>query len=184
MTHRNFLLLTIVTLAAAPASGAVTVLGSTSARMCYEAADGGGSPVIGIRYCDAAFAEEALPRRDEVATYVNRGILKMRLGNFDAAIADFDTAIAEDSQQAEAYLNKGVAMLRGSTDYAKAVPLFTTAIEKNTRRPEIAYLGRGMAHEMGGQVKAAYLDYKQAQAIAPTWKQPATELARFTVVRN
>ena len=179
------LLLTAAALAfAGPAVAAVTVIGNTSARMCFEAADSTGAAVSGLRYCDEALDVEALTKNDRVATLVNRGILKMRKGDYDAAIADFDTAIAEDGQQAEAYLNKGVALLRGSTDYARAVPLFTTALEKRTRRPELAYLGRGMAHEMNGEVKAAYLDYKQAQALAPTWKEPAAELARFTVVRN
>ena len=181
----RMLFLTTAALACAgPAVAAVTVIGNSSARMCYEAADSTGSAVSGLRYCDEALAMEALTGHDRVATFVNRGILKMRKGDYDAAIADFDTAIAEDDQQAEAYLNKGVALLRGSTDYAKAVPLFTTAIEKRTSRPALAYLGRGMAHEMNGQVKAAYLDYKQAQALAPNWKEPAAELARFTVVRN
>ena len=184
MTHRNFLLLATLALTAGPAWGAVTVLGNSSARMCYEAADSDGAALTGIRYCDQALAEEAMPHRDRVATFVNRGILRMEKGDIASAIADFDTAIAEDEQQAEAYLNKGVALLRGETGYDQAKQLFTTALEKKTRRPELAYLGRGMAHEMNGQIKAAYLDYKQAQALAPKWKQPAAELARFSVVRN
>lgn len=179
------LFLTTAALAfAGPAVGAVTVIGNTSARLCYEAAESGGTAIRGLGYCDEALAVEALSDRDRVATLVNRGILKMRKSDYDAAIVDFDTAISEDGQQAEAYLNKGVALLRGSTDYARAVPLFTTAIEKKTRKPELAYLGRGMAHEMNGQVQAAYRDYKQAQAIAPEWKPPTAELARFTVVRK
>lgn len=181
---RKLFLTTAALACAAPAVAAITVIGNTSARMCYEAADSNSAAVSGLRYCNEALDGEALTQNDRVATFVNRGILKMRKGDYDDAIRDFDTAIAEDAQEAEAYLNKGVALLRGSTDYAKAVPLFTTAIEKRTRRPELAYLGRGMAHEMTGQVKAAYLDYKQAQALAPKWKEPAVELARFTVVRN
>lgn len=179
------LFLTATALAfAAPAVAGVMVIGNSSARMCYEAADSTSSAVRALDYCDNALSEGALSDRDRVATLVNRGIIKMRKGDYDAAIVDFDSAIAQDNQQAEAYLNKGVALLRGSTNYAKAVPLFTTALEKNTRRPELAYLGRGMAHEMNGQIKAAYLDYKKAQALAPEWDEPAMELARFKIVRR
>ena len=178
------LLLTAAALAVAgPAIAAVQVIGNSSARICFETADSGGVSAMGMRYCDEALDHEALTQHDRVATYVNRGILKMRKGDYDEAIEDFDTAIAQDEDQAEAYLNKGVAMLRGSTEYAKAVPLFTTAIEMKTSRPEIAYLGRGMAHELNGEIRAAYNDYKKAQAIAPEWKEPAMELARFKIVR-
>lgn len=184
MTYRKFLLMIALGTATAPALGAVSVLGSTSARMCFEAADSSGAATGGIRYCDEALVAEALSARDRVATHVNRGILRMQRGALDAAILDFDSAIAQDAQQPEAYLNKGVALLRRPSGYDEALPLFTTAIEKKTRRPEIAYLGRGIAHELNGQVRAAYRDYKQAQALAPSWKQPALQLERFQVVRN
>ena len=178
------LLLTAAALAVAgPAIAAVQVIGNSSASMCFEAADSGSVSAMGMRYCDEALDIEALTQHDRVATFVNRGILKMRKGDFDEAVADFDTAIGENPKQAEAYLNKGVAMLPGPTAYAQAVPLFTRAIEMDTTRPEIAYLGRGMAHELNGDIKAAYFDYKKAQSIAPEWKEPAMELARFKIVR-
>ena len=57
-------------------------------------------------------------------------------------------------------------------------------VKKNTRRPAIAYYGRAVAHELGGNVKQAYRDYRQASLIEPKWRDPQTELARFTVRRN
>jgi tetratricopeptide (TPR) repeat protein len=177
-----------ITLAAAlaalavPAGAAVTVLGSSSARLCYEAADAHIMPTRdSLVRCDQALSEENLTDYDMVATYVNRGIIKLRLGNNDLAIADFDAALARDPNQAEAYLNKGVALLRKPDGWAQAVPLFDTAIAKNTRRPALAYYGRGVANELAGHVKEAYFDYREASRIEPNWRDPKAELARFSV---
>ena len=167
---------------ASPASAAITVIGNTSARLCYEAAESGGAPSLSaLARCDSALGDDNLERYEQVATLVNRGILKLRMRRIDAAIADFDAAIAQDPEQGEAYLNKGMAALHLQDGWQQAVPLFDTALGKRTRRPEIAYFGRAVAHEMAGKVKAAYFDYRQASRLAPGWDQPQAELARFTV---
>jgi tetratricopeptide (TPR) repeat protein len=180
----KFLVASAVAALAVPASAAVTVIGATSARMCYEAAEARSLPSqTSIYRCDEALEREALSEYETVATYVNRGILKLRRGQIDDAIADFDTAIARNPNEPEAYLNKGMATLRLTNGWEQAVPLFNTAIEKETRRPAIAYYGRAVAHELGGEIKEAYRDYRQASLIEPHWRDPQTELARFTVRR-
>jgi tetratricopeptide (TPR) repeat protein len=166
----------------AGAQAAVTVVGDSAARLCYEAAESKSqSTGGGIDRCDEALKLEGLGSYEMVATYVNRGILKMRSHQIDYAIADFDRAISHDPNQAEAYLNKGMALLQRDAGHAEAVPLFSAAIEKNTRRPAIAYYGRGVANELSGRIKQAYLDYKQASALEPRWRDPQAELSRFTV---
>jgi tetratricopeptide (TPR) repeat protein len=184
MTLGKFLLAAAAAAIAIPASAAVTVIGNSSARLCYEAADSRLSPSRAtLSRCDEALEGEnlSLSRYEVVATHVNRGILKLRLGDVDEAIADFDRAIALDPDQAEAYLNKGMAALRLPNGWEQAVPLFDTAIAKQTRRPAIAYYGRGVAHELAGNLKGAYYDYRQASLLEPKWREPQTELARFTV---
>jgi tetratricopeptide (TPR) repeat protein len=167
---------------AIPAGAAVTVIGSTSAHMCFEAADSIFLPSRdSIVRCNEALAEENLTDYDTVATYVNRGILKLRMSDSDAAIADFDTALTRDPNQPEAYLNKGIALLRKPDGWAQAVPLFDQAIAKKTRRPALAYYGRGVANELAGHVEQAYYDYRQASRIEPRWRDPRQELTRFTV---
>jgi tetratricopeptide (TPR) repeat protein len=168
-------------LGASPAMAAVQVIGSSSARLCYEAADAPGKPTPEeLQRCDTALGQEGLARHDETATYVNRGILKLRLGRLEDAVSDFDNAIGNDPDEAEAYLNKGMAVLR-MNEGGKAVPLFNSALEKKTRRPALAYYGRGVAQEMAGKLKEAYLDYRQASLIEPEWREPKIELTRFTV---
>ncbi|MBV8687234.1 MAG: hypothetical protein JOZ90_01430 [Alphaproteobacteria bacterium] len=182
MKKGRLLLLAALGATAAPAFAAVTVLGSSAARMCYDAAESKFvTPAAGIERCNEALGHENLSDYDTVATYVNRGILRLRLGLVDEAIADFDRAIARDPDQAEAYVNKGMAMLRRSDGWSDAVTLFDTGIEKRTRRPAIAYFGRAVANEMGGHIKQAYLDYRQASLLEPRWGDPKAELSRFTV---
>jgi tetratricopeptide (TPR) repeat protein len=182
MTKGKFLFIAAAAGAIAfPAEAAITVIGNTAARTCYELTESAGTPSFdSIARCDEALAG-SLSSYEQVATLVNRGILKLRLRQVDAAMADFDAAIARDPGQAEAYLNKGMAALHLDNGWQQAVPLFDTALGKGTSRPEIAYFGRAVAHEMGGQVKAAYFDYRQASRLAPKWGDPKAELARFTV---
>jgi tetratricopeptide (TPR) repeat protein len=177
----KFLFAAAALLAASPAAGAVTVLGNSSARQCYEAAESRSNPSLTvIRTCDQAMSDEALSQYERVATLVNRGILKARLGNVDEAIVDYDAALRTDPNEAEAYLNKGFAMLH-LPDAAQARPMFDTALEKRTRKPALAYYGRAVANELSGHVRAAYEDYRQASLLDPRWQEPKTELARFQV---
>jgi len=39
--------------------------------------------------------------------------------------------------------------------------------DRSTRRPAIAYYGRAVANELGGKLKQAYLDYREASRIDP-----------------
>jgi tetratricopeptide (TPR) repeat protein len=178
-----FLVTAAALLGTAPATAAITVLGSTAARSCFEAAESKGTPHRdSFARCDEALSQEALDKHDTVATHVNRGILRARLGDIQGAISDFDAASSLDPNEPEAYLNKGMVLMRQSSADA-ALPLFTAALEKKTRRPALAYFGRGVAHEDLGNVRSAYFDYKAATQADPKWKEPRLELARFQVSR-
>lgn len=182
MAMGKYLLAALAAAVSVPALAAVTVVGSSSARMCFEAADSPMTPTVReLRYCDNAFEEGAMSSHDTVATHVNRGILRLRRNQVDAAIADFDQAIRLDPRQPEAYLNKGAALIR-LNDANEALRLFTVALEYNTRRPEIAHFGRAIANESLGNVRAAYDDYRRASELDPDWSDPQTELRRFRVV--
>ena len=178
----QFLFAAAALLAASPVAGAVTVLGNSSARLCYEAAESrGNTSMTLIRTCDQAMRDEGLSDYDRVATLVNRGILKARLGKVDDAIVDYDAALDTNPNEAEAYLNKGFALLHLPDAAQQARPMFDNALAKRTRRPELAYYGRAVANELTGQVRAAYEDYRQASLLDPKWKDPKADLARFSV---
>ena len=184
MISRKLLLVALLGAAAAPAGASVMVIGNSSARACYEAADSSVAPdVADMRSCDEALRNEALDAHDVVATHVNRGILRLRRNQVDLAMADFDDAIRIDPNEPEAYLNKGAVYIRLENAGA-ALPLFTAAIERNTSRPELAHYGRTIANETLGNVQAAYADYRRASELRPGWQEPVMELRRFRVVQQ
>jgi tetratricopeptide (TPR) repeat protein len=185
MNKRNLLLAAAIAAFAAPASASVVVIGNSDARRCFEAADSRLLPnMLDIRRCDSALRDSGLLSGYEVvATHVNRGILHLRRGMVDNAIADFDQAIALDPNQPESYLNKGAALVRRN-NAAGAVQLFTVALERNTRRPALAHYGRAVAQEALGNVAAAYRDFRRASEIDPAWREPQIELTRFRVTNR
>jgi tetratricopeptide (TPR) repeat protein len=181
MANLRFVMAAALVACAAPASAGLMVVGSSDARLCYEAADSPLNPTAGdIRRCDAALLHDTLSQYEIVATHVNRGILRLRRGMVDEAVADFDRAMVLDPEQPEAYLNKGAALLQRQNP-SEALQLFTVALQRETSRPAIAHYGRAIANEQLGNVREAYNDYRAASELAPDWADPRTELTRFRV---
>jgi tetratricopeptide (TPR) repeat protein len=157
------------------------VIGSGLARMCYEAAERERATPGMLDICNRAIGEEALSYDDQVATYVNRGIIRARLNDTVGALADYNRALKLKPTEPEAYLNKGTLVLKVQRDWRQARDLFDAAIKWRTRRPEFAYYGRAIAGEVGGDLAGAYADYRRASELAPKWEEPRKELARFSV---
>ena len=184
MAVRKIVIGALLAACAAPASASVMVIGSSDARLCFEAADSPMLPQVrDVRRCDDALNVGGLSDYETVATHVNRGILRLRRGLIDEAIADFDAAMALDPNQPEAYLNKGAALIQRQNP-TEAAQLFTVALEHNTQRPAIAHYGRAMANEALGNVREAYQDYRMASELAPNWAAPRADLQRFRVVQR
>ena len=184
MTVRAVLVAAAAIAAAAPATAAVTVIGGSAARQCYDLAELPRHPTQeDLEFCDRAIDVEPLSQRDLVATYINRGILRVRVGRTSDGIADFNEAIARDPSIAEAWFNRGVALMRTSGP-EEALPSFNAAVERSTNRPALAYFGRAVALEALGNVRGAYADYRRASELDPEWDRPRTELARFSVRRR
>jgi len=166
---------------AAPGAASVMVIGGSAARQCYEAAE---SPLTPrpetLQLCDQAIDVEPLSESDRVATFVNRGILRVRAGLTVDGLADFDEAIRRDPSVAEAWFNRGVALMR-TAGPERALPAFEEAVARGTHPPALAYFGRGAAHEALGNLRAAYADYRRASELDPAWERPRAELARFSV---
>lgn len=169
---------------ATPAAASVAVLGQGYARGCFEAAATRQPEREALRLCDNALKNEALAADQRVATMVNRGIIKMRARDLAAAIADFDAAITASPEGAEAYINKGIALIRGGNRDAEAVENLSQGIARGPLRPEIAFYNRAIANESLGRVREAYEDYSRAAQLAPDWADPAEQLQRFQTVRR
>lgn len=169
--------------AASPAVSGITVLGNSLGRSCYEAARDNNGSLSALLGCDAALDAGTMSAHDVVATFVNRGIVKINANRHRDAIADFDRAIALNPNEPESYLNKASAIVRMGGDTQQAIALFSEALQRDTRKPEFAYFGRAIAHEVSGDVTSAYRDYQRARQANPKWEDPQRELTRFRVVR-
>lgn len=172
-----------LTTTALPASAGIMTIGGSYAEGCYSAAEQHSATLESLMTCDRAFSEQSLTPEDELATYVNRGILRMIRSDFNRASEDFGAAIEMDPNRSEPYLNMAILKFKQGQS-ADALPLFSKALELGTQKPEIAFYGRGLAHEDLGNVRAAYDDLQRAVSLKPEWNAPAKDLARYQVRRR
>lgn len=169
---------------AGPAFAQRMSIGTNEARSCYESARDGSHSSAAVATCTTALGMVLNAPFDRVATLVNRGILHMHRGETALAMADYDAALAERPNHPEAMLNKGLLLLKFENEHARARDLFDRALAAGTSKPELAYLGRGAAHEQAGDVRAAYNDYREALRLQPDWQLAKRELSRFQVRRT
>lgn len=159
-------------------------IGNEMTNACFEAASMKRSGDLAISRCSLALRSEASTGGDRrVATLVNRGILLMLNEQSASATRDFDEAISIDPMESEAWLGKAIEAWKAGDDRS-AASFANRALELQTERPAVAYYVRGLANEGMGNVRAAYGDLTQAQALAPRWAEPAAQLARYRVVRR
>ncbi len=171
--------LAIATIASS-AGAAVTILGGGEAAACFEAAKVGRSDDGSIALCDTALDGEVMSSQDRGGTYINRGVMKLRRGLYEAAHADFDAGIAMIPKVGEGWVNRG-AMFVGEHKYKDGLDDIDKGISLGVVEPEKAYFNRALAYEGLDDAKSAYLDYQQAATLKPSWTAPQKELRRFTV---
>jgi tetratricopeptide (TPR) repeat protein len=166
--------------AAGEARASVTVIGGGLAEACSKAALAGKTEVTFERICTQALETEMLSARDRAGTFVNRGVLKLRRLNFEAATKDFNAAVNLQPTMGEAYVNRGAAAI-GEHRYADSLPDLNKAISLGVEEPAKAYFNRALAYEGLDDVKSAYFDYQKAVELSPDWQAPKDELVRFHV---
>ncbi|MBA3810829.1 MAG: hypothetical protein H0X27_04120 [Caulobacteraceae bacterium] len=169
--------------AGGPASAAAVVFGGGLAQECSHAALAERSDAASILGCDRALEIEDLSTMDRAGTFINRGVMKLRRGEYEGAHADFDAGIALAPKLGEAWINRG-AMFVGQRQFQAGLNDLNRGLELGVREGEKAYFNRALAYEGLDDEKSAYLDYQQALALKPDWPLPQRELLRFTVTRR
>jgi tetratricopeptide (TPR) repeat protein len=177
------LLAALATSAQAGTASHVALINSSAALCAQAAASQSAERILdaarhtAITTCNDAL-NNYLSVADRTATLVNRGILEVGARNTDAAITDFNAALARNPQMDAAYLNRGSALLSAAR-YDEARADFSRVIAMKGANTAVAYFNRGVAYEKSGNVSAAYSDYQQAQRINPSYQAANDELARF-----
>jgi tetratricopeptide (TPR) repeat protein len=162
------------------AHAAVSVLGGGLAHDCSLAARDGRADTAAVELCTLALESEPMGPRERAGTFVNRGVIKLRMRNWASAKSDFDYAIRADAQLGEAYVNRGAAQI-ALKHYPESLADLDRGIALGSEEPEKAWYNRGLVHEKLDDMKSAYFDYRKALELKPGWDMPQKELQRFTV---
>lgn len=183
MRLRSFFLVGAALLVGSAANAhSVTIIGTNAdAIACFRAADSDARRPDAVRICAAALSSSDLDNQDRMATFVNRGVVQFRLENFDAALADFDAALAMAPGQPDALINRGITMLANGGDDGEAMAMIDQGLAGQPQRPWVGYYGRAVAHELAGRDGQAYRDYQRARDLRPGWRPAELALTRFSV---
>jgi tetratricopeptide (TPR) repeat protein len=151
-----------------------------SVRLCSAAANGQADFKDGLAACNTALRDPLAMHR--AALLMDRGVIQVKLGDNEAALADYDGAIALDDRLDDAYVNRA-GMLVAMHRYRDAGADVARAIALGASNLHIAYYDRAVIEEETGNIPAAYRDYKQALALKPDFAAASRELARFKVLQ-
>ena len=169
-------------LATPPAGAVVTVLDGGLGRDCYLAVRSARAPYEAIETCTRAIEESRLRTRDRAATYANRGIVFMRLGDLDRAIRDFERSLDLQPDLLETKINYGAALCTLKR-YPEALALLDDGVAaEDFESRAIAHYNRAIVREAMGDVEGAYADYSAALETNPLLANAARQLERFRVV--
>jgi hypothetical protein len=105
----------------------------------------------------------------QAVEHYNKGVELSSEGKYDEAIAEYDKAIANDQNYANAYLNRGYCYLM-KKQYPIAIADYSQAINLNPRDPH-AYNGRGAAYLYTKQYELAMSDFEQSAKLDPNQDQ-------------
>jgi tetratricopeptide (TPR) repeat protein len=162
------------------AAKAVTLVIGGMAGDCFQLAKAGRFDPEAVEICTRALSGEPLNPHDLAGTYVNRGAMEMRAKNYQAAHADFEAALKAMPRLGEAHVGEGAYYIT-QEQYAAAEPELTQGIGLGVEEPEKAYYFRGVARWGQDDYKGAYLDFKKASELKPTWSLPREQMANFHV---
>ncbi len=175
--------LAVAATAASPAWAGTVAIGNSTATDCYEAAVSRTADRNSFYHCNLALDQESLSRADRAATLNNRGALYLRGHNYRSAGRDFDAALKNDANNAEAWLNMAIVGLQQGAS-TETLAWIEKSLALNTARPALAYYSRSIAYERTGNVRAAYVDLRRAVDLAPGWRAPLEDLKRYQVRRR
>lgn len=174
-------LLLLAVLPVAARAQSVSVFGAGQlAEACSLAARAGRPSERAVELCGRSIDSEPLSVRELAGTYVNRGVLRLLAGQYPAAEADFDQAVANEPAMGESYVNRGAALI-AQRRFQAGVADLNRGLALHPQEPEKAYYNRALARERLGDLRGAYADYRTAASLKPGWPAPVAELARFTV---
>jgi tetratricopeptide (TPR) repeat protein len=117
---------------------------------------------------------------NRAATYTNRGVLRMRSGDYDGALSDYGIAKNMKPELGAIWLNEGAAFIF-LKDFDSALVSLDKAIELDSQELYAAYYNRAIARENTGDLAGAYADFQKTVELNPDFERAKWQLTRFTV---
>ena len=157
------------------------VQGKGLAAQCYDYAisKNNGSRAA-IETCSQAF-DGTMSQKDRAATFVNRGVLFMRKGDQEKAMADYAAALEIKPNLTQAHVNRAASLIR-QKKFDAAIDALNTALEDQESPTRSAALyNRAIALDWKQDYKGAYYDLKAALAIRPDWEPALRLISRYEV---
>lgn len=171
----------VTALIAETASAQVFVIGKGLGGECFQKTENRFSNFrVAEQVCTRALREQTMTRQNRAATYVNRGVLRMREGLYEQALADYSEALSLRPEMGAAYLNQGAAHIY-LKDFDSALVALNRAIDLDSPDLFAAHYNRAIAKENTGDVSGAYDDFVTALELKPGWDLAERQLSRFTV---
>jgi|MEHZ01.4.fsa_nt_MEHZ011150796.1_10 tetratricopeptide (TPR) repeat protein len=158
----------------------VTTLGTNDAYRCFESAEYAVRSLSGsvsdIVECNEAIREGRLSRRDKAATYINRGIIRVNMGDIARAQQDYLSALDISDRSPETFINLGNLQYM-MQDYSSAISDYDHAESLGLTQRHVLFLNRGMAYMRVGQFDIAEAEYLKALEVRPDWLNAQDKLA-------
>ena len=118
-----------------------------------------------IEGCTAQIQSGQLTTNNLAAEYNNRGFAYVNKGQYDEAIADFNTAVGLNPNYSRSYTNRGAVYFHwGLYDQAMAEDNKAIALQPDFAD---AYFNRGLVYEKQGQRDQAITDYLTSLRLNP-----------------
>lgn len=172
---------TAAALLAETISAQVFVIGNGLGGECYQKTKNRYSSYRNAEeICTRALREQTMTKGNRAATHVNRGVLRMREGNYEESLADYADALELKPDMGAAYLNAGAAHIY-KKDFETALVSLNRAIELESPDLFAAHYNRAIAREHTGDIAGAYDDFVKALELRPEWDLAERQLTRFTV---
>ena len=170
-------------MAEAYAQSVVILANNSDAEACMQAAEWTAMQQQASRAdtdaCTRALDHSALSRRDRAATLVNRGIVRVALEDYQAALDDYNAAMQLMPELPESYVSRG-NLLFIANNIEAAIGDYDRALDLMLGRSHIALYNRGLANEKRGDRESALTDFRQALELRPDFAQAQAKIDALT----
>jgi tetratricopeptide (TPR) repeat protein len=115
-------------------------LGAALGNRCWAKALLGQDLKSALKDCDSALSRIGKKNAGSAAIFLSRGVVRLRLGDYDKSIADFDAALALRPESAWSLYGRGVARIRrksaveGQADMSAAAAVLPSIADDFARR--------------------------------------------------